>query len=372
MTRVLYILGFIAVTTLNLWAFEGSDAAGWRLALPGWKYTFPQDHAVHPEFQTEWWYFTGNLRDASGGEWGYQLTFFRKGINREDGAPLSRFVVRDLKFAHFAVSDLSGKKFVFAQRTSRGAYGEAGFEKQKVAWLEDWELRGVGENSFELRAAQAEMVIQLKVSAEKPPVLHGENGVSQKADGIGRASHYYSLTRMRTEGWLETRGKRLKVEGQSWFDHEWATNQLAANQLGWDWFSLQLEDGTELMIYQMRCKDGSVDPNSSGTFIDEKSRAIHLSRNAYRLTPLKYWKSKGSGATYPISWKIEVPTLQLVAQVSTPLESQELVLNPIAYWEGAVQAEITKRGKPVKGRGYMELTGYSGALVGIQAPDTNR
>lgn len=342
----------------------------WRLALPGWKYEFPRDHGLHADFQTEWWYFTGNLIDENGRFWGYQLTFFRQGAYKGQEPQRSRFIVRDLKFAHFAVSDLGGGLFRFAQKTSRGSFGEAGFGSSgegELAWIENWRLGSNG-HSFVLKAAHEDAQIELELRSRKQPVIHGANGISQKAEGEGRASHYYSLTRLETEGWLSVGGRRLRVNGESWFDHEWATNQLAANQVGWDWFSLQFEDATELMIYQMRCKDGSVDPYSSGSFIDAKGGVTPLSRDDYRLTPLRFWKSSKTQATYPVAWKIEVPSLGLNVEVETPLDSQELVLKPIAYWEGAVRAKAMKGGRSVLARGYMELTGYSGALVGIQAP----
>lgn len=344
----------------------------WKLALPGWNYQFPQDHGVHSDFQTEWWYFIGNLRDEKGGSWGYQITFFRQGLSRQQSQELSRFIVRDLKFAHFAVSDLSGGRFRFFQKTSRGAFGEAGFgagNAGALAWIDEWRLESKGPNAFALKGAADGVNLELDLRSEKPPVIHGKEGISQKAEGIGRASHYYSLTRLATSGWLTVDGKRLRVEGASWFDHEWATNQLAANQVGWNWFSVQLQDGSELMLYQMRCADGSVDPSSSGTLVEADGTVVSLQRDDYRLTPVKWWKSAASGARYPVGWRMEVPSQKISAEVSTPLESQELVLSPIAYWEGAIRVQGQRDGRKISGSGYMELTGYSGPLVGIRASE---
>lgn len=342
----------------------------WQLALPGWKYEFPRDHAVHREFQTEWWYFTGNLQDEKGGQWGYQITFFRQGVRREKSQELSRFIVRDLKFAHFAVSDLSGGRFRFAQKLSRGAFGEAGFGENKAeAWIDDWRLESKQADSFILKGAEGDVSLELELQTVKPPVIHGKDGVSQKAEGLGRASHYCSLTRLATTGALTVQGKRLPVEGLSWFDHEWATNQLAANQVGWNWFSFQFTDGSELMLYQMRCADGSVDISSSGTLVEADGTVLPLARDDYRLTPLKKWKSPKTGAEYPVYWRVEIPRLKLEAEVITPLESQELVLSPIAYWEGAIRVKGLRGARPVNGSGYMELTGYSGPLVGIRVPE---
>ncbi len=338
----------------------------WTLALPGWNYRFPEDHGVHPDFKTEWWYITGNLRDDAGREFGSHLTFFRQGVRENDGREHSRFVINDFKFAHFAISDLRSQQFHFQQKVSRGAFGEAGCGAAgRLAWIDDWSLDAQADGSFLLKANSNDSALELRVEPARPPVIHGENGVSQKATGVGRASHYYSFTRMKTTGWIDVKGRRSAVSGESWFDHEWATNQLTAEQAGWNWFSIQLSDGTELMLYQMRLKDGGIDPNSSGTFVDRDGASTHLARDDYKLTALEFWKSKATGANYPIKWRLEIPSLKIELLISTPLESQELVVKPIAYWEGAIRIDGTRGGTPVNGHGYMELTGYSGQLRGL-------
>lgn len=344
-----------------------SHGADWRTALPGWKYEFPRDHRLHPEFKTEWWYFTGGLTDEAGRRYGYQVTFFRQGLRPPGAAAASsRFVVDDLKFAHFAISDISGQRFRYTQKISRGAFAEAGFgANDKVAWIDDWTLHLQPDGSFALRARDGDMSVELKLASTKPWVIHGENGVSQKAEGAGRASHYYSGTRLKTEGALVLGGKKLQVKGESWLDREWATNQLTPAQAGWNWFSLQLNDGTELMLYQMRLRDGGLDPNSSATFIDRDGTTQHLRREDYQLTPLREWKSPQTGGSYPIAWALKVPKLNLEMRIETPLASQELVLQPIAYWEGLVDGTGTRAGAAVRAHGYMELTGYAGALVGL-------
>jgi predicted secreted hydrolase len=199
-------------------------------------------------------------------------------------------------------------------------------------------------------------------------VIHGNGGISQKATGEGRASHYYSFTRLKTTGRLEIDGKAHEVSGSSWFDHEWATNQLAAEQVGWNWFSIQLSDSTELMLYQMRTRDGGADRNSSGTFVTTNGEPSHLTHEAYRLTPLSYWKSSQTGANYPVSWHVEIPSLRIDLKVETPLAKQELVIKPISYWEGAIKVRGTRGGLQIGGQGYMELTGYAAPLVGIRSP----
>jgi predicted secreted hydrolase len=346
-------------------------ADDWRLALPGWQYEFPRDHAAHPDFKTEWWYFTGNLRDEkSGNEFGYQLTWFRHGIRREHDSALSRFVVRDLDFAHFTLSDLHGGEFYFSQKISRGAFGEAGSSKSdalpgRVAWIDDWQLFLKPDGAWEITGADENRAVKLRLAPIKPPVIHGENGVSQKAEGTGHASCYYSLTRLATTGEISLNGKTYQVSGESWFDHEWATNQLTPGQIGWNWFSLQFDDGTELMLYQMRRRDGGIDPNSSGTLISQNGTTMHLTRNAYELTPLDWWKSSRTGARYPVRWHLRIPQSGLDLDISTPLEKQELALESLSYWEGAIRATGTREGRPLSGHGYMELTGYQEALSGL-------
>jgi predicted secreted hydrolase len=344
-----------------------SAAADWRTALPGWQYEFPRDHRIHSEFKTEWWYFTGGLTDEAGHRYGYQLTFFRQGV-RPPGADAatSRFVVDDLKFAHFAVSDINGQRFHSTQKISRGAFAEAGFgADDKLAWIGDWALNLTPDGAFALRAKHGDLMLELKLTSKKAWVIHGENGVSQKAEGVGRASHYYSGTRLESTGVLVLGGKRQRVSGESWLDREWATNQLTPQQAGWNWFSLQLNDGTELMLYQMRTRNGGLDPNSSGTFIARDGTTQHLRREDYQLTPLREWKSPQTGGSYPITWSLKVPKLGLELRIDTPLAAQELVLQPIAYWEGLVDATGTRAGSAVRAHGYMELTGYAGALVGL-------
>ncbi|MEZ0257010.1 MAG: lipocalin-like domain-containing protein [Chthoniobacter sp.] len=347
-----------------------SFAADWRPALPGWQYEFPRDHHLHPDFKTEWWYFTGRLTDDKGGVFGYQLTFFRQGLRPPEtrGGTTSRFIVNDLKFAHFALSDIRGQQFHFQQKLGRGAFDEAGFgvaNNNRLAWIDDWSLELAPDGSFLLQAKDGTTTLQLRLQSTKPFAIHGENGASQKAEGAGHASHYFSATRLVTSGTLILDGRSLPVHGESWLDREWASNQLTANQVGWNWFSLQFGDGTELMLYQMRTRDGGLDPNSSGSFITRDGATQHLHRDDYQLTPTKFWTSKGSTARYPIAWQLTVPKLNLQCNITTPLESQELVLHPVAYWEGLIDLEGTRDGAKLHGHGYMELTGYAGALVGL-------
>jgi predicted secreted hydrolase len=340
-------------------------APDWKSAEPGWSYEFPRDHHSHQEFKTEWWYFTGNLFDAAGNRYGYELTFFRQGIippGKRDPAA-SRFIVNDLKFAHFTITDAAGKRFRFDQQTSRGTFGEAGFDEgDKIAWLNAWSLRMLADGTFDLNAESAEAAIRLHSKSAKAPVVHGQNGISAKAPGRDHASHYYSITRLETAGELRLGGLVHSVHGESWFDHEWATNQLAANQVGWNWLCLQFEDDTELILYEMRLENGQIDPASSGTFIAADGAPTFLPGTSFEMKPTEFWTSKASGARYPIGWKVEVPGRQLRFSVRPLLADQELALVPLTYWEGAVDAVGTRGNRAITAQGYLELTGYAGPL----------
>jgi predicted secreted hydrolase len=347
-------------------------AQDWRRAEAGWKFEWPRDHAAHRDFKTEWWYFTGNLRAADGRRFGYQVTFFRQGVRTPGAraAAKSRFVVGDMKFGHFTITDVNAGQFHFSQRVLRGAFDEAGFgDSSRLAWLGDWSLALDDGGAMNVRASHEGRSLDLRLERTKPWALHGDAGLSTKADVPGHASHYYSATRMRSRGTLHIGGQPLAVEGESWFDHEWATNQLAPGQSGWDWFSVQLDDGTELMIYQLRKKDGTVDGASSGSYIDADGRVRHLRLGEMRLKPTRIWQSPKTGGKYPVAWNVAVPSLGIELEVTTPLDSQELALAPVSYWEGMIDVRGKRDGRAVKGHGYLELTGYAGDVVGLSAPE---
>ena len=350
-----------AATGIALFALS-AVAADWKKAEPGWKYEFPRDHHAHREFKTEWWYFTGNLFDGDGHRFGYELTFFRQGIRplAERDPNASRFIVDDLKFAHFALTDASKQTFHFEQKTSRGAFGEAGFDDDKrLAWIENWTLATNGDDTFDLMASSETGTIHLHLRAATPPVAHGENGISVKASAAGHASHYYSIPRLETTGELFANGKTHPFRGESWFDHEWATSQLAPDQIGWNWLSVQFDDGAELMLYQMRLRNGALDPVSNGTFIAANGDTAFLSSAAFTMTPTRTWKSKATGGDYPVEWRVEIPGQQLSLTVKPVLDDQELALNQLTYWEGAIDVSGKRAGRSISGRGYLELTGYA-------------
>jgi predicted secreted hydrolase len=354
--------GFWIFDCLAIALAVGALGASWRTAEPGWKLEFPRDHHAHREFKTEWWYFTGNLFDQDGHRFGYELTFFRHGIQpaAERDPNASRFIVDDLKFAHFAITDVSNQTFRFEQKTSRGAFGEAGFDNGKrLAWIENWTLATNGNDAFDLMASSESGTIHLHLRAAKLPVAHGENGISVKATAAGHASHYYSIPRLQTTGEFFAKGKTHPFRGESWFDHEWSTSQLARDQIGWNWLCVQFDDGAELMLYQMRLRNNAIDPVSNGTFIAANGATTFLSSAAFAMTPMRTWKSKATSGDYPVEWRVEIPGQQLSFTVKPVLDDQELALSQLTYWEGAIDVGGERAGSSISGRGYLELTGYA-------------
>jgi predicted secreted hydrolase len=335
--------------------------AQFKPALPGYRYKFPRDYFNHPDFQTEWWYYTGNLQAADGHKFGFELTFFRSGVSR-DSSKRSQWDVRDLYVAHFALSDLDGKEFFHTERTNRSGPGIAGADSvQQKVWNGNWSV--VWSHGKENLAAVADKFgINLSLQSQKPPVIHGENGVSQKSAGAGRASHYFSETRLAATGWLQADSRKYDVVGLAWMDHEFFTAQLAVDQIGWDWLSLQLDDNTELMLFHIRRKDGTIDPFSAGTFVDSPGRSRHLNATDFQLEPADdAWISPETNAKYPIYWRVGVPVLGIELDATTPLPSQELnskSKHSPSYWEGAISLKGTKSGAPLRGSGYLEMTGY--------------
>ena len=338
----------------------------YRPAVPGRKLIFPQDHFSHPDFKTEWWYYTGHLETESGGSYGYQVTFFRAGLrDRQSGDKENPPLFTDLYLAHFALSDKQEKKFVFHERVNRGYAGKAGAATDRyLVWNENWKVEAKN-GAHEVFVQARDASLTLRLIPLKRPVLHGQNGFSRKGEGEGRASYYYSLTRMQAEGQLELAGKKERVRGSGWMDHEFGSNQLAEEQAGWDWFSLQLNDRTEIMLYLMRRRDGSHDPHSSGTFVYADGNSRHLPAEAFRVEVLDRWKSPRSGGTYPMKWRVEIPSARLSLEVEPFFPGQELETRKstqVTYWEGAAQVRGNAGSKSVEGLGYVEMTGYVGKL----------
>jgi predicted secreted hydrolase len=361
----------VIIFTLSLFSLMPALLMGgeeWVQVLGPRTWSFPRDHGAHPEYRTEWWYFTGNLRNEARSPYGYQLTFFRQGIRQNDPPQRNAWSIRDLYLAHFAVTDVSKGKFLWQERVSRAGPGLAGAGRDRMdVWLLNWSAR-MEEAAIFLEAKAPEMEISLQLTPQKPPVIHGQNGFSQKGPKAGQASYYVSFTELKTQGSLKMAGSRMAVRGTSWFDQEFGSNQLSADQKGWDWFSLRLSDGKDLMIYLLRRRDGSIEPASSGTLVYSDGRSRHLPLADFRISVLNQWPSPRSGGVYPSRWKIQVPAAGMDLVFSPLVADQELHTagsTGIIYWEGAISGKGTSGGRDVTCEGYVEMTGYAGSLGGI-------
>jgi len=354
MIRVAVLL-FVAVTA----------QAQFRQALPGYEFAFPRDHFEHLEFELEWWYYTGNLTADDGRRLGFELTFFRNAVERA-GPATSVWDIDQLYLAHFAISDIEGQRFYKVERLNRAGPGLAGADPERaLIWNGNWQVAWDGDVQS-LRAVSQDAALDLELTPAKRPVINGENGVSQKADGAGKASHYITFTRLDAKGKLQLGGERFSVDGTAWMDHEFSTDSMGANQAGWDWLSMQLDDGADLMLYRLRDADGSTDAHSAGTYVGTDGEAVHLNAEDFTMTPGARWTSPATGGVYPLEWRVTVPKLNLDLTVRTPLQSQEIVptngRGP-TYWEGAIEAE----GENVRGVGYLEMTGYAERLrLGVE------
>jgi predicted secreted hydrolase len=317
-------------------------------------FLFPVDHGPHPEYRTEWWYYTGNL-EALGGDrtFGFLLALFRIGLTPWPPARPSAWAARHVYFAHFALTDVRAGRFHADERWSRGAVGLAGATGTPFrVWVEDWSVEGAppAATPMRLRAGAQDVAIDLTLEALKPPVLQGERGLWRKSRDPAHASHYYSLTRMSAGGTVRVDGAAMPVRGVAWMDREWSASPLGPGEVGWDWFGLQLEDGRELMLYRVR-RAGSADP-AIGSLVGVDGAARALAAGDVRIEELGHWTSPRSGTRYPAGWRLRAPAAGLDLTVEPVVADQELDLT-IRYWEGAVRVRGT-----AAGRGYVELTGY--------------
>lgn len=338
---------------------SGGTTEGYARATQPRTFRFPEDHGPHEDFRTEWWYLTGNLTAASGRRFGYQFTLFRNAMTPERVERDSDWATRQVFMAHFALTDQQGETFQAFERFSRGAAGLAGVDALPFrAWLDDWEIRGGDDPPpFQVQVAEGDTAIELVLDPGKSAVLNGDRGLSQKGREPGNASYYYSLTRMPTRGTVTVGYKTFEVQGSSWLDREWSTSVLEEGQIGWDWFALQLSDGRDLMVYQMRRTGGEMDPLSSGMLVQEDGDARSLTSSDFSIKPLDTWISPATAIAYPSSWRIQVPAEEIDLRVTPILPDQELNLS-FRYWEGAVSLRGTSAAEPVTGQGYVELTGY--------------
>ncbi|MEX2466860.1 MAG: lipocalin-like domain-containing protein [Gemmatimonadota bacterium] len=379
---------------------SGADTAGYERALEIRDFDFPADHGPHPGFRTEWWYVTGNLTDKDARSFGFQFTIFRSALAPMPPALDSKWATNQAYMGHFTLTDVAAGTFRAFERFARGAAGLAGAElgaagrdvpavgpSQRSAppagsaqpwippagsglrvWIEDWSLTGVTEgNGFpmRMRASEDGVSLDLRLDAGKPVVFQGDRGLSQKGPEPGNASYYYAHTRLPASGTVVIQADTFDVSGLAWMDREWSTSALSGDQVGWDWFSLQLDDGWEVMVYQLRLADGTPDPLSDGVLIDPDGEKIPLEWGTdVRLEPTGSWTSPIDGARYPSGWRLLAPSQGVDLRIEPVLDDQELDL-AFRYWEGAVDVHGTGAGGvPVSGRGYVELTGYAGDVRG--------
>jgi predicted secreted hydrolase len=339
-----------------------SDAFA-RATVPG-AVNFPRDLGPHEDYQTEWWYYTGNLQTEDGRDFGYQFTIFRRAMQPMSEVPQvdnpSTWRSNQIYLAHFTVSDMGGDEFHVAERFSRGGAELAGAQAQPYyVWLEDWSVTEVEPGTVRIQADTEDVSLDLTLVETMPPVLHGDGGLSQKGPEPGNASYYYSIVRQATSGELVIGEETFQVDGLSWKDHEYSTSALSPGSVGWDWFSLQLDDGSALMLFQIRRDDGSIEPYSSASFISNDGALQTLGHEEWQLDVLDTWTSPHSGGEYPAHWRLRIPSIALDLEGRPMMADQELNVSTI-YWEGASEFSGTLSGEPVTARGYVEMTGYAG------------
>ena len=344
-----------STTTLRVdQAMGGQPDPGFARALEPRAFKFPQDHGAHPEFATEWWYLTGNLMSETGQHFGYQLTLFRVGLRPGEAQQDSSWRTHQVYMGHLAISDIAAARHYSAERFARAAAGLAGARSDPFeVWLGPWSIHTDNERStLAVTAQQNDIGVSLQLQpGNKPLVLQGERGLSRKSATPGNASYYYSLTRLPTRGELRIGDKRYTVEGNSWLDREWSSSALDKDQAGWDWFALQLDDGRDVMFYQLRNKQGGVHEFSQGKLVEKVGRVHRLLPNQVTLTPTRYWQAK-DGERYPVKWRMQIADHQLDLEVEALIDDQ-LMDHTVRYWEGAVGVSGSHSGK-----GYLELSGY--------------
>ena len=339
-----------------------SDEAYARAVAPR-AFTFPADHGPHPAYRTEWWYYTGNLTDADGASHGYQLTFFRTALAASMAARTSTLATNQVYMAHFALTDGVRAEHESFDRYSRGAGGLAGAQGEPhfQVWLEDWSAVEIAPDVVQLRAsadgAQGPVALDLTLRATRPPVLNGQQGLHQKGPEPGNASYYYSLVNLESSGVITSAGRTIPVTGLSWMDHEFGTSALSGGAVGWDWFSLQFDNGAVLMLYEIRTNDGSAPPAIEASLVWPDGRHQTLTPADFTIEATGEWRSTKTGITYPSGWRIRIPGADADLTVTPLIPDQEMNVS-FVYWEGAVDAAGTLGGAPVTGRGYVELTGY--------------
>jgi predicted secreted hydrolase len=325
-------------------------------------FDFPADHGAHPGFRSEWWYFTGNLAAADGRHFGFQLTFFRFALTPGAAERASAWATNQAWMAHLTVTDSAGRRFHTAERLARGALGLAGAEALPFrVWLGDWEATaaesGVDIYPLRLSAHDEDVAIDLTLTSAKPLVLQGENGWDRKEPEPGNASYYYSYTRLIARGELNIGGAAVDVSGSAWMDREWSSSALGPDLAGWDWCALQLSDGSELMLYRLRRKDGRASSFSKAAVIGPDGERRSYGAGEFSFEPRRWWTSPRTKVKYPVAWSIAIPAEDLSLEIEPRLDDQELDLT-VRYWEGAVSASGRARSGALRAEGYLELAGY--------------
>lgn len=337
-------------------------AKGFAQATAPRTFSFPADHGAHPDYRSEWWYFTGNLETATGRHFGFQLTFFRVALAPSAAPRASAWATKQAWMAHFALTDTEAGQFHAAERLGRGALGIAGAETSPFrVWVDDWQAVSRAQGGLfplRLKAANGKVTLELELSAVKSLTRQGQDGWDRKGSEPGNASYYYSYTRLVARGRLRTGGTQFEVTGTAWMDREWSTSALAPELAGWDWLSVQLSDGRDLMLYRLRRKDGGSDAFSKGALILPAGEKVPLSAEEFALEPRRWWTSAMTAVRYPVEWSLEIPSHGVSLQVEPRLEDQELDLS-VRYWEGAVLTKGRVGAEKVTGVGYLELAGYS-------------
>ncbi|MGL4650434.1 MAG: lipocalin-like domain-containing protein [Caldilineaceae bacterium] len=344
-------------------ALSVPDPSGYARAIEPWPFEFPRDHGPHPEFRTEWWYYTGNLDGPNGEQFGYQLTFFRSALTPEEIARDSSLASNQVYMAHFAISDAQAETHWSFDRYSRGAAGLAGATGEPAfsVWLEDWRAEEIAPDVVRLQASAAHedgpVALDLTLRETRPVVFHGFDGLHQKGPEEGNASYYYSLVGLESSGSVTTPSGTVAVTGQSWMDHEFGTSALSEDALGWDWFSLQMDNGAAIMLYGFRTSSGNPVEIIKATVAWPDGRQQRLSAADFTTAPTREWTSPTTGITYPVAWDITIPDLETELAVETLFDDQEMDVQ-FVYYEGAISAAGSMLGADVSGRGYVELTGY--------------
>ena len=333
--------------------------------VPGLALRFPDDFGSHPDFRTEWWYVTGWLTTARGQSLGFQITFFRSKPAVDENNP-SAFAARQLLIAHCAISDPTHAGLWHEQRIRRAGFGLAGATSGDTnVWIDRWALRrradaADADGSYLVTVDADELSLQLSLAVTQPPLLNGDSGFSRKGPAEASASYYYSVPHLKVAGSVRRGGGSAEqVSGEAWLDHEWSSEYLDAEAVGWDWAGINLDDGGALMIFRIR-DARSATRFAGGTLRDAAGRTQIFQPSDIALTPTRRWTSPHTGVVYPVAWRLRAgPTVFELEPLMDDQENDARLSAGTIYWEGAIRALESRR---TVGRGYLELTGYGNRL----------